>query len=94
MRTIFYDVSTSSLGVIDEEGVREFCSVKNRFFLKGTPAIAIALWSVERLSATALNVGMSEHLNTGKAPIQVLCSIKLQMLPYYWAPFVVFGDGR
>ncbi|MCP4397680.1 MAG: CHAT domain-containing protein [bacterium] len=56
------------------------------------------------MSATALNVGMFGHLNTGKAPVQALRSIELQMLrgekgddythPYHWSPFVVFGDGR
>ena len=70
----------------------------------GTPAIAATLWSVETFSAKALDVGMFEHLNTGQAPVHALRSIKLRMLrgkegegyrhPYYWAPFVLFGDGR
>ncbi len=47
---------------------------------------------------------MFEHLKAGQPPVHALRSIKLRMLrgeegedymhPYYWAPFVVFGDGK
>ena len=55
-------------------------------------------------SAKDVDIGLFEHLKQGKAPVDALCAIKLQMLrgekgenyqhPYYWAPFALFGDGR
>jgi CHAT domain-containing protein len=66
--------------------------------------VTVTLWPVETFSAKALNVGMFEHLAAGQPPVQALRAIKLRMLrgekneeythPYYWAPFVLFGDGQ
>jgi CHAT domain-containing protein len=74
------------------------------FMYAGTPAVAVTLWSVESLSAKDLDIGFFRHLNAGLPPAQALQAIKQQMLhgevgkryqhPYYWAPFVLFGDGR
>jgi CHAT domain-containing protein len=74
------------------------------FMYAGTPAVAVTLWSVESLSAKDLDIGLFRHLTAGLSPAQALQAIKVQMLrgeygeqyrhPYYWAPFVLFGDGR
>jgi CHAT domain-containing protein len=73
------------------------------FMYAGTPAIAVTLWSVESLSAKTLSIGMFRYLKEGHTPAQALRAIKVRMLhgeegqdyshPYYWAPYVVFGDG-
>jgi CHAT domain-containing protein len=73
------------------------------FMYAGTPAVAVTLWSVESLSAKDLDIGFFRYLNTGLPPARALQAIKVQMLqgdlgenychPYYWAPFVIFGDG-
>jgi CHAT domain-containing protein len=73
------------------------------FMYAGTPTIAVTLWSVESLSAKELDIGLFEALKSGQPPVQALRAIKLRMLrgdkgatyqhPYYWAPFVLFGDG-
>jgi CHAT domain-containing protein len=73
------------------------------FMYAGTPTVAVTLWSVESLSAKDLDIGFFQHLKAGLPPAQALQAIKQQMLrgevgdryqhPYYWAPFVVFGDG-
>jgi CHAT domain-containing protein len=73
------------------------------FMYAGTPAVAVTLWSVESLSAKDLDIGFFRHLNAGLSPARALQAIKVQMLrgdlgeayrhPYYWAPFVLFGDG-
>jgi CHAT domain-containing protein len=72
------------------------------FMYAGTPAIAVTLWSVHSLSAKELDIGLFQSLKAGQPPAQALRSIKLRMLrgkddtyrhPYYWAPFVIFGDG-
>ncbi|MCP4396722.1 MAG: tetratricopeptide repeat protein [bacterium] len=73
------------------------------FMYAGTPAVAVTLWSVESLSAKELDIGFFRFLNKGHSPARALQAIKLQMLrgeigeeyhnPYYWAPFVIFGDN-
>jgi CHAT domain-containing protein len=73
------------------------------FMYAGTPTIAVTLWSVESLSAKTLSIGIFRHLKAGYVPAQALRAVKIRMLrgeegqdyrrPYYWAPFVVFGDG-
>jgi hypothetical protein len=55
------------------------------------------------LSAKDLDIGLFRHLTAGLSPAKALQAIKVQMLrgdygeqyrhPYYWAPFVLFGDG-
>jgi CHAT domain-containing protein len=73
------------------------------FMYAGTPVVAVTLWSVESLSAKELNIGFFRHIHAGLPPARALQTIKLEMLrgelgeyyrhPYYWAPFIVFGDG-
>ena len=73
------------------------------FMYAGTPAIAVTLWSVHSRSAKELDIGLFRYLKDGQPPARALRSIKLRMVrgeeddtywhPYYWAPFVIFGDG-
>ena len=86
---------------VNGEGVM---GLTRAFMYAGTPAVAVTLWSVESRSARDLDIGFFRQLNAGLPPAQALQAIKVQMLrgelgesyrhPYYWAPFVVFGDGR
>ena len=49
-------------------------------------------------------VGLFEHLQQGKSLAQALRQSKLDLManedmdiyqhPYFWAPFIVFGDGN
>ncbi len=74
------------------------------FMYAGTPSISVTLWSVESMSAKSLNVGFFKNLKSSKGRAEALREIKLAMhrgehgeqwkKPYYWAPVVVFGDGR
>ncbi len=74
------------------------------FMYAGTPAIAVTLWSVESYSAKTLSVGFFKQFNDIQKPAAALRAIKLRMLrgsegqkykrPYYWAPFVVYGDAQ
>jgi CHAT domain-containing protein/Tfp pilus assembly protein PilF len=74
------------------------------FMYAGTPAITVTLWSVESRSAKDLNVGLFRNLKSGKGRAEALRAIKLRMIrgehgdqwrhPFFWAPVVVFGDGR
>ncbi len=73
------------------------------FMYAGTPTVAVTRWSVESLSAKDLDIGFFRFLKEGFAPARALQAVKVQMLrgehgeeyrnPYYWAPFVIFGDG-
>jgi len=74
------------------------------FMYAGTPAISVTLWSVESISAKLLSTGLYENLKAGKGPAEALRETKLRMIrgeegkmysyPFFWAPVVVFGDGR
>jgi CHAT domain-containing protein/tetratricopeptide (TPR) repeat protein len=86
---------------IKGEGVR---GLTRAFMYAGTPAVSVSLWYVESISAKNLSVGLFEHLQQGKSLAQALRQSKLDLImadeemdmyqhPYFWAPFVVFGDG-
>jgi CHAT domain-containing protein/Flp pilus assembly protein TadD len=78
------------------------------FMFAGTPAVAVTLWSVESQSAKDLNVGLHRYLSQGLSRAEALRRIKLDMgqggarfpdnphyaHPVFWAPLVIFGDGR
>ena len=74
------------------------------FMFAGTPAVAVTLWSIESESAKELNVGMYRYLSQKYGRAEALRQIKLALLrgekgnqyraPFFWAPLVVFGDGR
>jgi CHAT domain-containing protein len=74
------------------------------FMYAGTPAVSVTLWSVESQSAKELNVGMYRYLAQNQGRAEALRQIKLALRrgekgepyrhPFFWAPLVVFGDGR
>ena len=75
------------------------------FMYAGTPAISVTLWSVESESAKTLSIGIFANLKAGKKTAAALRQIKLKMIegkasqsyyknPYYWAPFVLYGDAQ
>ncbi len=75
------------------------------FMYAGTQAIGVTLWSVESASAENLSVGIFANLKAGKTTAEAIRQIKLKMIageanqphyrhPFYWAPFVVYGDGN
>jgi CHAT domain-containing protein len=74
------------------------------FMYAGTPAIGVTYWSVESFSAKTLSVGFFKQFKERQKPAAALRAIKLRLLhgkeggkykrPYYWAPFVVYGDAQ
>jgi tetratricopeptide (TPR) repeat protein len=74
------------------------------FMYAGTPAISVTLWSVESQSAKTLSTGLYENLKAGRGRADALREIKLRMIrgeedenyryPFFWAPLILFGDGR
>ena len=71
----------------------------------GTGSIGVTLWSVESASAENLSVGIFNYLRRDSLRTDAFRQIKLDMIagrarqsyynhPYYWAPFVLYGEGR
>ena len=97
-------LSAYNTGMGKHVGGEGIMGLTRAFMYAGTPAIAVTLWPVETFSAKELDIGLFEHLREGHSPARALRSIKLRMLraekgdtyttPYYWAPFVLFGDGK
>jgi tetratricopeptide (TPR) repeat protein len=95
-------LSACNTGSGEQERGEGVMGLTRAFMYAGTPAIAVTLWSVESFSAKTLNIGFFQHLKEIDKPAAALQAIKLQMLrgdkgdkykhPYYWAPFVVFGE--
>jgi CHAT domain-containing protein len=78
------------------------------FMYAGTPAVGVTLWSVDSQASSEVNTRFFRHLKTGKPVADALRQAKLDLLgaaeededlehfrhPFFWAPFVMFGDGR
>jgi len=84
---------------IKGEGVR---GLTRAFMYAGTPAVAVTLWSVESLASKQLGIHFFTQLKNKQPLAKGLRQAKLAMLkndkshyrhPYFWAGFVVFGDG-
>lgn len=86
---------------VKSEGVM---GLTRAFMYSGSPAVSVTLWSIESQSAMELDVGLFRYLNQKHGRAAALQEIKLAMLrgekgdkyrhPFFWAPLVVFGDGR
>ena len=96
-------LSACNTGMGTHIGGEGIMGLTRAFMYAGTPAIAVTLWPVETFSAKELNIGIFEHLREGQSPARALRAIKVRMLqgekgdytyPYFWAPFVLFGDGK
>ncbi len=84
---------------IKSEGIR---GLTRAFMYAGTPAVSVTLWQVESQSAKSLSTGTFQHLQRQNLA-DALRQTKLAMLsgkgevyeyhPYFWAPFVIWGDG-
>jgi CHAT domain-containing protein/Tfp pilus assembly protein PilF len=71
------------------------------FFVAGAPATVASQWQVEAQSTTGLMVEFHRQLRRGKGKADALrqAAMKLRKVeeyqhPFYWAGFVVVGNGR
>ncbi len=74
------------------------------FMYAGTSSISVTLWSVESKSATAMSTGLFKNLKAGENRAEALRDAKLRLIrgeegdlyrhPFFWAPLVLFGDGK
>jgi CHAT domain-containing protein len=71
------------------------------FFVAGVPTTVASQWSVEAASTTELMVEFHRNLEQHKSKAESLRQAMLKLLkseeysrPFYWAGFVVVGNGR
>jgi len=71
------------------------------FMYAETPAVEVTLWSVASKAAYQVNTRFFTHLKAGQPLAEALRQAKLELIegqdyrhPFFWSPFVVFGDGR
>ncbi len=72
-------------------------------FVAGSPSTLVSQWQVDSSSATALMLGFHREWTrgAGMSKARALQQASLTMLrtpglshPFYWAGFVLVGDGR
>jgi CHAT domain-containing protein len=73
------------------------------FFYSGARNVAVSLWDVNDSATSALMKAFYENLNRGLPKREALRQAKLGLLhsrnptwrhPYFWAPFVLVGEGN
>lgn len=76
-------------------------SLSRDFMMAGCPSTLISLWSVEDCTTAEIMQQYYQHLYAGATKDSALQKAKLDFLrtadrlhahPFYWAPFVAFGD--
>ena len=76
--------------------------MRRAFLYAGVPSIVVSLWPVEDESTAILMKQFYKYLNAGyikktalqKAKIDLIKSKDKKRDPFYWAPFVLIGDGN
>jgi CHAT domain-containing protein len=82
------------------EGEAGVMSLEQAFLVAGARAVVASLWNVEDNSTTALMKAFYTHLAQHEDKALALAHAKRDMLehygdpsPFYWAPFVLVGEG-
>jgi CHAT domain-containing protein/Tfp pilus assembly protein PilF len=70
------------------------------FFVAGAPAIVVSQWKVDSDTSASLMVDFHRNLTANMTRAEALRQAALKLLhteqyrhPFYWAPFIVVGDG-
>jgi CHAT domain-containing protein len=90
----------SGLGkVVRGEGI---IGLTRAFMYAGADSVVVSLWNVRDSSTAAFMKSFYKHLRAGKGKAEALRHAKLDMIrsdirmyrfPYFWAPFVLIGNG-
>jgi CHAT domain-containing protein/Tfp pilus assembly protein PilF len=92
--------STGLGKLVNGEGI---LGLTRAFFYAGARNVTVSLWSVNDSSTSALMKAFYENLNRGLSKSAALRQAKLTLLrgkeaawhhPYYWAAFVLVGEGK
>lgn len=76
----------------------DIIGLNRAFIYAGTPAVAASLWSVKEQQTGELMVSFFKNLKGGMSPARALQAAQREIRkthphPYYWAAFVLTGDG-
>jgi CHAT domain-containing protein/uncharacterized protein HemY len=70
------------------------------FFIAGSSNTIVSQWKVDSSSTTELMVAFHKNLHSGMSKSKALRNAAIKLMksenyrhPYYWAPFVLIGDG-
>ena len=74
-------------------------SLNRAFLYAGTPSVMASLWSVDDKVTGLLMERFYTHLRSGMSKAEALRQAQMDVRaeyphPYYWAAFVLTGDGR
>ena len=92
--------STGLGKLVNGEGI---LGLTRAFFYAGARNVTVSLWNVNDASTSTLMKAFYENLNRGLSKSAALRQAKLTLLrskesvwhhPYYWAAFVLVGEGR
>lgn len=71
------------------------------FFVAGCPRLVVSQWKVQSPATRELMVAMHRHMRDGMGKAAALRHAALELRrggkygpPFYWAPFIVIGDGE
>jgi CHAT domain-containing protein len=94
-------LSACDTNVGTEEGEAGVVSLEQAFLIAGARAVVASLWNVEDRSTTVLMKAFYTHLALHEDKALALAHAKRDILeqygdasPYYWAPFVMVGEGN
>ena len=93
-------LSACDTNVGTAEGEAGVVNLEQAFLVAGARAVVASLWNVEDSSTTLLMKAFYTHLAQHEDKALALAQAKRDMLehygdpsPYYWAPFVLVGEG-
>src|SRR6267143_417075 len=94
-------LSACNTGVGKLQGEEGVTSLVEAFLVSGAKAVVASLWSADDTYTLALMERFYTHLEEGQDKAAALRQAKLDLLakygrqvsPYYWAAFVLVGDG-
>jgi len=95
-------LSACSTGLGKLVGGEGILGITRGFFYAGARNVAVTLWNVNDSATAKLMSAFYRYLNSGVPKGEALRRAKLEMLhgsqplwrhPYYWAAFVIEGDG-
>ncbi|MCL5773529.1 MAG: CHAT domain-containing protein [Firmicutes bacterium] len=78
----------------------EIVGISRAFMYAGTPTVVASLWSISDVSTVQLMKDFYRKLKQGESKAAALQEAQKYMMksteyshPYYWAPFILIGDG-
>jgi CHAT domain-containing protein len=93
-------LSACETGVGAARGESGVVSLEQAFLISSARAVVASLWNVEDRPTTPLMTASYEHIVHGEDKASALANAKREMMdrykglsPYYWAPFVLVGEG-